>query len=123
MKNKFIIWTAMATFSWLGVNAQSDDREAIKRLEQGVNAYEQERYAAAYQHFAAVQGRRAELNDVNREMLDYYHCLTSFELGKGDAIDRIESFRKNYPESPFVTSLDWIYANVKFDQKNYTKAL
>ena len=123
MKNKFIVWTALAAFSWLGVDAQSDDSGVLKRLERGMKAYEQERYAAAYQDFAAVQGRRAELNDVNREMLDYYHCLTSFELGKGDAIDRVESFRRNYPQSIFATSLDWIYANVKFDQKDYQKAL
>ena len=123
MKNKFIICTILATISWLGVVGQTSGNGTFEKLESAIKAYDNQRYTLAYQELVSVYNDRVELDGLNRERLDYYYCLASFKLGKDDVVKKIETFRSDYPKSNYLTYLDWIYANIKFEQKDFIKAI
>jgi tetratricopeptide (TPR) repeat protein len=90
---------------------------------QALDLFQQENYGAAAILFDQV---REEINDPTNsfsENSSYYSTISAVYLGEKNALKKVENFKNEYPESPWLPAIYFQLGNLYFNNKKYRDAI
>jgi TolA-binding protein len=95
---------------------QSTYREAL-------NLFEQKNYGAAKQMFAEFMSEVNDPNDSFYENAAYYEAVSSIALSNKDALQKVEHFVTDYPESTWLPKIYFELGTLYYKNRDYVETL
>jgi TolA-binding protein len=87
-----------------------------------VEAYDNHQYALALHTFESLLAQApSETSDAYVEA-SYFAAMSALALYHRDAVHRVETFIRQFPESPLALEARWELANYNYKRKNYSTA-
>ncbi len=110
-----------STFSW----GQSTDKynSVYAGFYRGEELFLKEQYSAARKEFHDFTQEFKEYNDPLYVKARYYEGLSALELYQNDAVDLLETFNQNYPESIYKNTIIFRLGKYYYQKKKYEEVI
>ncbi len=114
------------SFCWVSIAfSQTTDKHNSKYagFYRAEDLFQKEQYSAARYEFRAFITSFEQKNDPLYIKALYYEGISALELYANDAIDLLEDFNRNYPESIYKTKVYMKIGKYYYQKKDYKNAL
>lgn len=116
-----ILWVLCASV----VYAQTSEKynSPYENFYRAEDLFLKEQYAAARKEFRIFIDEFGPSNDPSYIKAQYYEAVSALELYNNDAIDLLEAFNRNYPESIYKMDIYFRLGKFYYQKKDFDKAL
>ncbi|PLX02843.1 MAG: hypothetical protein C0595_09245 [Marinilabiliales bacterium] len=127
MKRTLLIYCLLPAFLFINLELGAQQTEYYNspglNYRQAVELFEQQSYAPAREVFDRLIMENALSMDHEKENAEYYSTVCAVELGDKDALQKVEEFSSNYPESKWLPALSFDLGKIYFGKRQYSQAL
>lgn len=127
MKRIFLIYCLLTVFCILNQKLDAQQTEYYNspglNYRQAIELFEQQSYTPAREVFDRLINENALSMDLEKENAEYYSTVCAVELGDKDALQKVEEFSSNYPESKWLPALSFDKGKIYFGKRQYSLAL
>ncbi len=122
MNRILIILWAICTSVVYGQTSEKYNSE-YENFYRAEELFVKEQYAAARYEFRAFIDGFDKVSDPTYVKAQYYEAISALELYNNDAIDLLETFNRNYPESIYKKDIYFRLGKFYYRKKDFDKAL
>ncbi len=122
---RFVV-SFLLVFCVASIKAQTSNKytEPYAGFHRAEDLFEKEQYSAARTEFRTFLNEyKGSKNDPYVQKALYYEGLSALELFNNDAIDLLESFMREYPESIYKSNISLHIGRYYYQKKDYPKAI
>jgi tetratricopeptide (TPR) repeat protein len=118
-----LIFTFSSIFSCLHAQTSEKYNSKYENFYRAEELFEKTQYAAARIEFRKFINFNKEINDPYYIKALYYEGISALELFNNDAIELLENFNKNYPESIYKHFIYFRIGKYYYQKKDYKTSL
>ncbi|MEJ6491419.1 MAG: hypothetical protein QNL60_03045, partial [Flavobacteriales bacterium] len=118
------LWAVVLLFSAFSWGQSTDKYNSVYAgFYRGEELFLKEQFSAARKEFHDFTQEFKEYNDPLYAKARYYEGLSALELYQNDAVDLLENFNQNYPESIYKNTIIFRLGKYYYQKKKYEEVI